>query len=460
LGAALVFCPGMRQPMTTRRPLGWLLILLFPAFFLVSCGKQQTLQGLFSQPRTPHEAYARQLRQARLDETALGRDWLRAADRALQDSLVVTLPFRETGLFRAEQAFAASYRYAVRAGEKINITLTVEPASADVRVFLDAFELDPAVSRLRPLASADTAARTFSYVAEDDRQHLLRVQPELLRTARFTIRIQRAPSLAFPVQGKSDAAAGSFWGADRDNGARRHEGVDIFAAKGTPVVAAAPGMITRVGDTPRGGLVVWLSDTHGNHLYYAHLSKQLVSPGKLVQPGDTLGLVGNTGNARTTPPHLHFGVYRGGRGAVDPYPFVRRADKEPAAPRTAPERLGQWVRLTGSRTALQAAPVTRKAPPAALPKNTPLLVVGATADWLRVQAPSGKLGYVPARAVATEALRREALPATADLLSAPAPTAAPLDTLPAQTRVAVLGEWSGYRLVRNAAGRVGWLRIG
>ncbi|OON70372.1 hypothetical protein B0919_04725 [Hymenobacter sp. CRA2] len=415
---------------------------------------------MFSQPRTPHEAYARKLRQSGLDETALGRDWLTAADRALRDSLVVTLPFRETGIFRAEQAFAASYRYAVRQGEKINITLTVEPATADVHVFLDAFELDPSNARLRPLASADTTARSFSYVAEDDRQHLLRVQPELLRTARFTIRIQRAPSLAFPVQGKSDAAAGSFWGADRDNGARRHEGVDIFAKKGTPVVAAAPGMITRVGDTPRGGLVVWLADaTHHQHLYYAHLSKQLVQPGQLVHIGDTLGLVGNTGNARTTPAHLHFGIYRTG-GAVDPFPFVRRADKEPAAPRTPAERLGEWVRLTGARTALQAAPTDHKQRTAALPKNTPLLVVGATAEWLRVQAPSGKLGYVPAKAVASEAMRREALATTADLLSSPAASAAPLDTLPANTRVAVLGEWSGYRLVRNAAGRVGWLRMG
>ncbi|GAB3825574.1 hypothetical protein GCM10028821_06600 [Hymenobacter jeollabukensis] len=446
--------------MTTRRPLGWLLPCFLLSFFLIGCGKQQTLQGIFSQPRTPHEAYARQLHQAGLDQTALGRDWLAAADRALRDSLVVTLPFRETGLFRADAAFAASYRYPVRAGEKINITLTVEPASADVRVFVDAFELDPANSRLRALASADTAARTFSYVAPDDRQHLLRVQPELLRPGRFTIRIQRAPSLAFPVQGKSDAAAGSFWGADRDNGTRRHEGIDIFAAKGTPVVAAAPGMVTRVGDTPRGGLVVWLADTQGQHLYYAHLSRQLVQPGQLVKVGDTLGLVGNTGNARTTPPHLHFGIYRGGRGPVAPYPFVRRADKEPAAPRTPAERLGQWVRLTGSRTALQSAPVALKTKAAALPKNAPLLVMGATADWLRVQTPAGRLGYVPAKAVATEALRRQSLPAPADLLSLPAATAAPLDTLPANSRVAVLGEWSGYQLVRNATGRVGWLRIG
>ncbi|WP_400190803.1 peptidoglycan DD-metalloendopeptidase family protein [Hymenobacter sp. B81] len=452
----------MRLISTTRRSLRRLLPLLFLPFLFTGCGPQQTLQGIFAQPRTPHEAYARQLRQAGLDRTALGRDWLAAADRALQDSLVVTLPFRETGLFRAEQAFAASYRYAVRAGEQISISLTLEPATADVRVFVDAFELDPADPRPRALASADTLSRSFSYVAEDDRQHLLRVQPELLRSGRFTVRIRRGPSLAFPVHGKNDVAVGSFWGVERDGGARRHEGIDIFARRGTPVVAAAAGLITRVGETPRGGRVVWLADaTHGRHLYYAHLDQQLVQAGQLVQPGDTLGLVGNTGNARSTPPHLHFGVYRRGWGAVDPFPFVRRPDTEPAAPRTAPERLGQWVRLTAPRTALRPAPTAPKTKPATgLPRHTPLLVVGATADWLRVQDPSGRLGYVPAKSVATEALRREALAGPADLLSHPTAAATPLDTLPAQARVAVLGEWSGYRLVRNAAGQVGWLRQG
>ncbi|KUG07675.1 M23 family metallopeptidase [Solirubrum puertoriconensis] len=448
----------MHLPTTIRRPLSRLFIIVLP-FLLLACGKQQTLQGIFSQPRTPHEAYARKLRQARLDQTALGKDWLAAADQALRDSLVVTLPFKETGIFRADQAYAASYRYAVRAGEKINISLTMEPATADVHVFLDAFELDPDDRRLRPIASADTVSRSFSYVAEDDHQHLLRVQPELLRSGRFTIRIQRAPSLAFPVQGKNDVAVGSFWGAERDRGARRHEGIDIFAKRGTPAVAVAPGMITRVNETPLGGLVVWLADAqHGQHIYYAHLDKQLVHPGQIVKTGDTLGLVGNTGNARTTKPHLHFGVYRSGRGAVDPYPFVRRADKEPAAPRTAPERLGQWVRLTASNTALRPVPTEVRGKQTGMPKNTPLLVVGATANWLRVQDPNGKLGYVPAKAVATEALRREALATNADLLAQPTSAAAPLDTLPANTNVAVLGEWSGYRLVRNAAGQVGWLR--
>jgi len=441
------------MPLHLRAPLYLAFLLLITA-----CSQQQTLQGIF-QKSTPHETYARRLRQAGLDETALGRDWLAAADRALRDSLVVTLPFQETGYFAADRATAAAYRYQVREGETVRISLTLGPGT-EARVFLDAFELDPARTSPRPLLSADTTALAFSYVATDDRQHLLRVQPELLRTGRFTLRIQREPSLSFPVRGKSDVAVGSFWGVDRDGGARRHEGIDIFAKRGTPAVAAVNGYITRVNETPRGGRVVWLADTeHGQHLYYAHLDQQLVQPGQQVKIGDTLGLVGNTGNARTTPPHLHFGIYRGGRGAVDPFPFVRRADELPPAPRTAPERLGQWVRVTSKQSTLQRGPQVKATTVAGVARNTPLLVVGSQTDWYRVQRPDGQLGYIPARAVVPAAapLRSIALSADTELYAQPLTGAATLDSLPARSKVAILGEFRGFRLVRSAAGAIGWL---
>ena len=440
---------------SAHRLAAWLFLLIL----MSSCGKQQTLQGIFNQPRTPHEAYARQLHQTRLDETALGRDWLQAADQALRDSLVVTLPFQETGIFRADKATAAGYRYAVRAGETIRVTLTLSPGT-DARVFLDAFELNPDRPTPQPIISADTTALTFSYDVKDDRQHLLRVQPELLRDGRYTVRIQRAPSLGFPVKGKSDVAVGSFWGANRDGGKRRHEGIDIFAKRGTPAVAAVDGYVTRTGVTNLGGNVVWLADAeHGQHIYYAHLDKQLVQPGQQVRQGDTLGLVGNTGNARTTPPHLHFGVYRSGRGAVDPYPFIRHADATPAPPRTKAERLGEWVRVQDKTANLQRSPAKKAGRVAALPRHTPLLVVGSQTDWYRVQRPDGQLGYVSARAVipTTTPLRRESLTHPTDLFATPLPTAPTLDTLPAQTKVVVLGEFGAYQLVRAASGSLGWL---
>lgn len=433
-------------------------MLLF--FLLTGCSKQQTLQAIF-QKSTPHQAYARQLAQAGLDRRPAGRAWLTAAAQALRDSLVVPLPFAETGYFRPEVPAAASYRYAVRAGEQVHISLTLAPGT-NARVFLDAFEVAPGQTPT-PLASADTVVLDFHYRAETDGQHLLRVQPELLAAGRYTLRVAREPSLSvFPVRGRNDAAAGSFWGADRDGGARRHEGIDIFAPRGTPAIAATNGFITRTGETPLGGRVVWLADAaHGEHLYYAHLDKQLVSPGQRVRAGDTLGLVGNTGNARTTTPHLHFGIYRSGRGAVDPLPFVQRAATAPA-PQAGPDRRGEFVRL---RTATALRPATASAASARFGKlstQLPLLVLGQQGPVLRVQTPAGQVGYVAAQAVVGAGgapLRRLALPTDLELRSQPAANAPARAALAARTAVAVLGQANGFSLLRGPQGQTGWAAI-
>lgn len=451
------------------------LLLVLPLLLLSACSPQQTLQGIF-QKDTPHEAYARSLRRAGLDRSTLGQSWQAAAERALRDSLVVTLPFTETGYFRPDQPTAAGYRFAVRAGELVHVELSLTPG-ANARVFVDAFEVEPGnASGLSPLASADTLRIDFRYRAEHtDRQNLLRVQPELLAAGRYTLRLSREPSLsAFPVRGHTEAAIGSFWGADRDQGTRSHEGVDIFAARGTPVIAATAGTITRVAETAIGGRVVWLADAqHPQSLYYAHLDRQLVRPGQTVRLGDTLGLVGNTGNARTTAPHLHFGVY-GQSGAHDPLPFLQRTEPAPPLP-AGLDRRSEWVLLRRA-TPLQAIagrsaavlhtsskrwlhkPASATAP--LLSVRTPLLVLGRNGDFLRVENPSGRRGYVALAAVEPAAvLRRLALRRTTELRTRPDAAAPARQALSAQTSVAVLGESHGYTLVRGPEGEVGWAKI-
>ncbi|WP_046242366.1 M23 family metallopeptidase [Hymenobacter terrenus] len=428
-----------------------------------SCSKQQTLQVLF-QKSTPHQAYARQLHQAGLDRRPAGRTWLTAAAQALRDSLVVALPFAETGYFRPEHPTAASYRYAVRAGEQVHVSLSLAPGAA-ARVFLDAFEVVPGRTPSL-LASADTLVLDFRYRGETDGQHLLRVQPELLAAGRYTLRVSREPSLGvFPVKGRTDAAVGSFWGAARDAGARQHEGIDIFASRGTPAVAATAGYITRTGETPIGGRVVWLADTeHGDHLYYAHLDKQLVTAGQHVRAGDTLGLVGNTGNARTTVPHLHFGIYRNGQGAVDPWPFVCHSAPAAKLP-GGPDRRGEFVRLR-SAAVLWPMPGTEKSrssrPVAQLLRQLPLLVIGQQGASLRVQTPSGQIGYVLAKAVVEAAgapLRKLALPAATELLTQPNGASPALGALAARSAVVVLGQVDGFSLLRGPEGLTGWAII-
>jgi hypothetical protein len=132
--------------------------------------------------------------------------------------------------------------------------------------------------------------------------------------------------IVFPVVG-TKAKIGSFWGAVRGGGTRKHRGIDIFAKKGTPLVAISDGVVTSVGNGAISGKTVWLrSNDHPITAYYAHLDQQKVKPGQRVKKGQVIGTVGNTGNARTTPSHLHFGIYTNG-DAVNPLPYVKSSPR-------------------------------------------------------------------------------------------------------------------------------------
>ena len=148
-------------------------------------------------------------------------------------------------------------------------------------------------------------------------------------------------TLPVPVQGVSMRSVRDTFGAPRP-GDRSHQGVDIFAPRGTPVLATTRGLVARIGENSLGGTVVWVLGPGGDRHYYAHLNSVAdVKMGQRIAPGDVLGSVGTTGNARGTPPHLHYGIYRRGEGAINPFPLLinRLAeDKQPARKRTAPDR--------------------------------------------------------------------------------------------------------------------------
>lgn len=134
------------------------------------------------------------------------------------------------------------------------------------------------------------------------------------------------PLLMNPVVGASRQSIISFYGDARDGGKRRHEGIDIFAPKGTIVVAPSDGVITSVGYNSLGGKVIWMNDSRRKHSYYfAHLDSQIVRSGVIVKQGDTLGTVGNTGNARRTRSHLHFGIYQ--KDSKKPVTYIRSRDQ-------------------------------------------------------------------------------------------------------------------------------------
>lgn len=96
----------------------------------------------------------------------------------------------------------------------------------------------------------------------------------------------------------------------------RHEGVDLFAPRGTPIFAPVGGSVERYPN-PSGGEALRLYGRDGNRYYFAHLDRY--GEGGTVGRGAVIGYVGNTGDARTTSPHLHFEIRPGGGASVSPY---------------------------------------------------------------------------------------------------------------------------------------------
>ncbi|HLY94308.1 MAG TPA: M23 family metallopeptidase [Gaiellaceae bacterium] len=135
----------------------------------------------------------------------------------------------------------------------------------------------------------------------------------------------------FPVAGP--ASFGDTYGAPRtDIKTHWHHGDDIFAALGTPVVAVASGSINRAEWGDIGGWAIWVRDHLGNEFYYAHLSgyAPAIVHSDIVRAGEVIGFVGNTGDAITTSPHLHFEIHPRSLlhlqydGAVDPTKYLQR----------------------------------------------------------------------------------------------------------------------------------------
>lgn len=125
-----------------------------------------------------------------------------------------------------------------------------------------------------------------------------------------------------PVNGV--VAFSDTWGAPRSGG-RTHKGVDMLAARGTPLVSIEAGTISRMGSGGIGGVTIWFRGDSGDEFYYAHLDSFAsgISRGQHVSAGTIIGTVGTSGNAPANVPHLHFEYHPGGGAAVNPTPLVR-----------------------------------------------------------------------------------------------------------------------------------------
>jgi peptidoglycan LD-endopeptidase LytH len=422
---------------------------------LAACSGNALLPRLTLAP-SPHERYADALRGAALQDTALARDWLAAADEALAQPHTVSLPMRESGYVAADRPAAVAYRMDLQRGRRLSVEVTfdsVEPT----QVFVDLFELrgDAAPARVASL----TEGSTMTADVPRDGTYVLRVQTELLRSGRYSIVQRTLASLPFPVEGLTARAVQSEFGAARDAGRREHEGIDIFAARNTPVLAVVDG--TAQSDTnPLGGNVVWLRD-HGDarSFYYAHLTRAAFEGTSRVTAGDVVGYIGNTGNARTTSPHLHFGIYQ--RGAIDPLPFLSADDAAPPAIKDGDKWLSELVRVTSARSPLRAGSTRDAETIAELNRSTIAQVVGVADSRFRVELPDRSNGYVDRSAVtlAQQPLRRQTLRAGEVIRERPLATSPPVMTMVEAVTAEVLGEFNGFALIGGPISPTGWIEI-
>lgn len=366
-------------------------------FFLVvlfgSC--QGTKIDRLLRPASPYEKYVQDLTSSTLKNSGMVREWISEGERVLIQTNGVDLPYRELSRFDRAVPKAASFRFSVREGQRITVSLTAL-SDTSATYFLDLFEIQRNGEMKSVNPELDDGVLT--YAVGSDLDYLLRVQPELLKGGVIDLSISYTGSLAFPVPNKSFLDIGSFFGAARDGGRRTHEGVDVFAARGTPVVAVTNGRVTRVGTNRLGGKTVSVSSGRYS-FYYAHLDSQLVTMGRSVRMGDTLGTVGNTGNAITTAPHLHFGIYAIGRKSVDPLPFFREAASLPNVVAADSIRLDRWGRVKGSVINLRRSPTTQSDVLLQLSRHDVFRIDGKSGDWLRVRLPDQTLGYLSERLV-------------------------------------------------------------
>lgn len=425
---------------------------LLVSISLVACNSLKSIKSAFVS-LSPYERYVRSLEKAELLNASMTQGWLLAGKKIFDDSVFVQLPFAESGYFQASKPEARSYRFKVKDGQVITIDGAFK-TEENAKIFMDLFTWDDdAWEMVSHADSTFTLTHEFSRNAEC----VVRLQPELLINAYYAVNISITPVLVNPVFGASNKSIQSFYGASRDGGKRSHEGVDIFANKGTPVIAPTDGFITRVGVNTLGGKVVWMKDNKRGHSYYfAHLDSQMVQPGLHVRQGHVLGVVGNTGNARRTPPHLHFGIYQS--GSKDPLYYIHQVE---SAMETLPIDTGfqqQPFKVHPRKVKLMAGPSVKHEVKTYLDKETYLTVIGQSHEWFRIALPDHTEGFILKKHVAPITKGTfTTLDSATVLLSEIRMDAVPVALLKEDTSVEVLAHFKNFNFVRTENGTAGWL---
>ncbi len=365
-------------------------ILPFTIVMLLLSCNLKVKNGLLVK-KTSREKYEEKVLKDSGKMNPLVNAWLNAAESSLNNPLKVTGNFAEKGRFFNNDSSATSYLIDIKRGQRMVVSLD-KITTGYFNVYMDLWEAgDTSINKLPSfIAAADTMQGKLEYAATRDERIVIRFQKELYAQGDYEFEIKTGPAFGFPISPLVKSNIGSLWGDARDAGVRKHEGIDIFAPNKSPVVAIEDGIITGVSENELGGKVVFLQPAKTNYnVYYAHLDSQLVTEGQLVIKGQTLGLVGNTGNARTTIAHLHLGIYTVS-GAIDPLLFVKPQPNQIKANTSLPLK-NNFITL---RSAKFLKDINTKTSIEVIAKNSAVKVHAVAGNYYRVTTFNGSKGFV------------------------------------------------------------------
>ena len=356
------------------KPLSFLLVLL-----LFSCSQLEKAENIIT-GLSEKEQYKKD----RNISDEIFELWETRISTALKDSLEIELPYLETGELKPRNFAIYSYATYLIPGEVIEAQINTD--SSSTLIFSELYKkTDSETGKFEKIKSGESQSKNLRFEIQKKGLYKIVIQPEIEANTPFKIEIKKSPTYLFPVSNGNNSDIGSYWGDIRDGGRRNHKGIDIFASRGTPVIAPIPGRIGFSGEKGLGGKQVWLRDgKRKQSLYYAHLDS-IVPNLSRVKIGDTLGFVGNTGNAKTTPPHLHFGIYKSGEGAIDPLGFVYLTE-EPENIRSTEEKISSRLKVNAPTANFRNKPASNNS--SVIKKGTIgeiLSVQGKTADWFHVR---------------------------------------------------------------------------
>lgn len=398
---------------------------------------------------SPREAFAEALKNSPLKDKPFVKEWKNAWPKAGAKPMEILLPYQERGVFFPSDPNANAFLFSAQKGENIIIRI-----GSPVNVFAEIYRNNDLE---KPIAYFKEDESVLKLEIESSGNYVLIFQPELLASGHYKLTVSNEASVAFPVLGKNSDHIKSFWGAVRDGGKRQHQGVDIFAPRGTPVLAVAPG-VARASSNRLGGKVIWHRTDKGQNFYYAHLDSQAISR-KRVKVGDTLGFVGNTGNAKYTPPHLHFGIYLSGRGAVDPFPYINNIRPEIPIIKADTNWQEPYARISGIAANFRPAPSIKSKPDTILRQNTIVAIKSAAQDWYRVALPDGKGGFVHASLIDALQWLPNILPdSNFTAFINPWSEELALDSHPFDETPEVFGWYDEHFLAKHPSGKFLWLK--